>query len=550
MKKYLVWIGAAVLVMALASPSMAQFRTWGHLEIEQYWVSNPTLNKDLTSANYQGVGERYRFNLGYGDPKTVMAVLGFEANSRGWGENPGDSGAQVVPTSFSPNGQQPVIGNSGSVSLAGKTGMGDWGTDTIGLYVRHAYLDFTVPNTPLTMQVGIQNVVIGGFLGRFFFNKDVASVFLNGNFAPSTLSAFWMKGVKQNYYMDNDLDFYGLLYHLKQQTYNVEAFFMYANDRRSVTDSFALYRAAGATASPAPSTGYPTVTTAYNYYITEVISPRGYEQKPWWLGANVPLAFGNLKVEPTFIYAGGKYQDAVNGQNTNITSNADLSAYLGDLTVSYRLGPGLSFLVEGFWASGHDGTKNTYKGDTENAWLSPGVNADGTENRNVFANGWSVFYFSNTEFNYYSFKQLSPAGHAYGRANVEYNPFSWLNLNANYVYIMNTANKYVGHIAGVDISNGNTSQSPGAVNVTPGLKADGTPNTPAGVDVTKSYIGSELNIIAKIAIYKDFQYRLGFGYFFPGDVYNIAGGGVNAVYPNGKTADQGWSLLGNLIYVF
>jgi len=40
MKKYLVWIGAAVLVVALASPSMAQFKSWGHLEIESYWMSN------------------------------------------------------------------------------------------------------------------------------------------------------------------------------------------------------------------------------------------------------------------------------------------------------------------------------------------------------------------------------------------------------------------------------------------------------------------------------------------------------------------------------
>jgi hypothetical protein len=549
MKKYLVWIGAAVLVMALASPSMAQFRTWGHLEIESYWDSNISLNRDLTNANYQGVGMRYRFNLGYGDPKTVMAVLGFEANSRGFGETPSDSGAQVIPTSFNPAGTQPVIGNAGSVSLAGKTGAGDWGTDTIGLYVRHAYLDFTIPNTPLTMQVGMQNVVIGGFLGRFFFNKDVPAFFLNGNFAPSTLSAFWLKGVKQNYYMDNDLDFYGLLYRLKQPTVNVEAWFVYANDRRSVVDTFALYRQAGATSNvPAATTSYPTTTTAYNYYITEVITPRGYEQKPWWLGGNVPMVFGNLKIEPTAIYLGGKFSDAVNGQNPNVTSNADFNAYLGDLTISYRLGPGLSFLVEGFYATGHDGTKNTYKGDTENQWMSPGVNADGTENRNVFGNGWSVFYFSNTELSYYACKQIGIGGHAFGRANVEYNPFAWLNLNANYLYIVNTANKYVGHINGIDITNPNSSYASTAV--TTGFKADGTPNTPAGVDVSKSYIGSELNLIAKIAIYKDFLYKIGFGYFFPGDVYNIAGGGVNPMYPNGKTADQGWALLTNLMYVF
>ena len=127
-----------------------------------------------------------------------------------------------------------------------------------------------------------------------------------------------------------------------------------------------------------------------------------------------------------------------------------------------------------------------------------------------------MFYFWNTELSYYAGKQLDVSGHAFIRPNAEFNPFQWLNLNFNYLYIVNTANKYNGHIAGI------------------------TPAGPTGTDVNKSYIGSELNGIAKIAIYKDFQYTVGFGYFWPGDVYDT---------PT-KTADQGWSLLTNLRYVF
>ena len=272
MKKYLIWIGAAVLVMALASPSMAQFKSWGHLEIESYWMQNLGLNKDANNANYQGIGMRYRFNLGYGDPKAVMVVLGFEANSRGFGEGPSDSGAQVIPTSGYPAGSQPVAGNATQISMAGKTGAGAWGTDTIGLYVRHYYFDFTIPNTPLTMQIGAQNIVIGGFLGRFFVNKDIPAIVLNANFAPHTLSAFYWKGLKQNYYMDNDLDFYGLLYRLKQQMFNVEAWFLYANDRRCVTDTFSLVRSGPATSNQYPTTPGNSVST---YAVTETIAPKG-----------------------------------------------------------------------------------------------------------------------------------------------------------------------------------------------------------------------------------------------------------------------------------
>jgi len=519
MKKYLIWIGAAVLVMALASPSMAQFKSWGHLEIESYWLSNMSFNKDLNNANYQGIAMRYRFNLGYGDPKTVMAVLGFEANSRAFGETPSDTGAQVIPTSGAPAGQQPVSGNAGSVSMAGKTASGAWGTDSIGVYVRHAYFDFTIPNTPLTMQIGLQAQSIGGFLGRFFMLKDVPAFVLNGNFAPHTLSAFWWKGVKQNFYMDNDLDYYGLLYRLKQKALNVEAFFVYGNDRRSAVDTWSLTR----TTPPAVTTSYPAATTAYTYTATETLTPRFYEQKPWWLGANVPILFGNWKFEPTFIYLGGKYQDSITSGHPELSAK-DWSAYLGDLMVSYRLGPGLGFLVEGFYATGVDGTK-TAAGDTYNAWSSPGVNADGTENRNVFANGWSVVYFWNTELSYYAGHQLSPAGHMFGRGNVEFNPLAWLNLNFNYLYIMNSANKYIGHISGAF-----PQPVPAGSGYSPATYSD------------KTYIGQEINGIAKIAIYKDFLYAIGFGYFFPGEVFDNPA--------TGKKADQAWTLLTNLKYVF
>jgi len=527
MKKYLIWIGAAVLVMALASPSMAQFKSWGHLEIESYWVQNRSLNKDLNDANMQGVGMRYRFNLGYGDPKTVMAILSFEANSRAFGEGPTDTGVQVIATSFGPGASggstgPAVQGNASNVGMAGKTAAGAWGTDAIALQVRHAYFDFTIPNTPLTMQIGLHNFVVGGFLGRFFINKDVPGFVLNANFAPHTLSAFWLKGYKQNFYMDNDLDYYGLLYRLKQQMFNVEAWFLYGNDRRSVQDAWRFTLAPGQTVTQQ----YPATATTYTWNAVEVVTPRPYEQKPWWLGVNVPITFGNWKFEPTFVYLGGKATDSVTGLGYNAATGTgyntgDFSAYLGDLMVSYRLGPGLKFLVEGFYATGHDGTKITAKGDTENQFAFPGLannsasGVAGTENRNVFANGWSVYYFSNTELTYYGFKQLDPSGHMFLRPNVEFNPFPWLNVNFNYIYIMNTANKYAGHIAGAYVP-------------------------PAGQFNEKTYVGSELNGIAKIAIYKDFQYTVGLGYFWPGDVFDTPA----------KVADQAWALQTNLRYVF
>jgi len=97
MKKYLVLFGAAILMLALASPAMAQFTSWGHMEIQTIWEKAPNFNTQtlmyagtISPANqdvtWRHVAERYRFYLQYGDPKTVRAVIGFEADSSDWGE--------------------------------------------------------------------------------------------------------------------------------------------------------------------------------------------------------------------------------------------------------------------------------------------------------------------------------------------------------------------------------------------------------------------------------------------------------------------------------
>ena len=46
MKKYLVLIGAAVLVVALVTPAAAQMltRSWGHLEVMTVWENKPDFN--------------------------------------------------------------------------------------------------------------------------------------------------------------------------------------------------------------------------------------------------------------------------------------------------------------------------------------------------------------------------------------------------------------------------------------------------------------------------------------------------------------------------
>ena len=111
---------------------------------------------------------------------------------------------------------------------------------------------------------------------------------------------------------------------------------------------------------------------------------------------------------------------------------------------------------------------------------------------------------------------------------MEYNPFPWLNLNFNYLYFGDT-----------------TKGTPSALSVTTGRKViNGEPNAQTYKD--EDYVGSELNVIAKIKIYEPLYYNVGFGYFIPGAVFDLYDTAGNKI----RSPDNAWSLLTCLRYFF
>jgi len=506
MRKYLVLLGAAVLALATASPSMAQFSSWGHLEVMSYYSKDmdtfgidslaATRKVTRTSDIRQGVAERFRWFFQYGDPKTVRAVIGFEADSSNYGE-PGTTGAVGVPGSTSAAYNATAWGQS----MANKNHMGAYGTDQVALEIKWGFLDFVIPNTPISIMAGLQNFTIGGNIGRFWQNNDAPGIVVSGNFAPHTVQAFWWKFNKQDVFTDNDNDMYGLRYLLKQKFINVEAWVAYQNDRRSKVEAWSM----PATTTTDPVTG--VVTT--NCGLRQTLTPRPYEVQPWWVGLNVPIRVGNWTFDPIVIYNFGKARKYRDDSGDDIK----FDAWLADLAITYRLGPGLAFTVEGYYSTGHDADK----ANKENKYQFGGYGGDVIT---IFGGGKSVFFFSNNDLGYYNYKNQEIAGLWYGRANVEYSPFSWLTFGFNYFYFGD-----------------NSKGTPGTGRIV---------NTPTGArqDQDKDKIGQEANVIATFNIYKNFRYQIGFGYFFPGDVYDqvIAG--------KSQSADNAWNLLTNLRYAF
>ncbi|MBI4496270.1 MAG: hypothetical protein HY697_04970 [Deltaproteobacteria bacterium] len=498
MKRLLILLGAVVLIAALASPSLAQFRSWGYLQVESRWMVNLQHFNDDVNDNQRGFAERFRVFFQYGDPKKVRAVVGFEADSTAFGEAGGASTS--------------LLNGVSQTATANRNHIGAVGTDQIGLEIKWGFLDFVIPNTPLTVSAGLQPFNIGGYVGKYWSTIDAPGLLVSANLAPHTIQGFWWREYSNNITTGNDSDMYGLRYLLKKPNFGIEAWFAYNEDRRDKVISHNWVT----TTTPTPPAG------STNLILQQRQTSRPYEVKPWWLGFVVPVTLGNWQFEPAFVYLGGK---AVTNRNTSVagapTQDKDYEGWMADLWIRYKIGPGLSALVEGYYSTGPD----TSSADKEKEYRFNNFSVAGQ----VMGSGKSVLFMSNSDITLYSYKQAIPTGVWFGRANVEYTPWSWLNAQLNYFYFGNTAkdtNRHLGLVSG---------QS--------NLGANGFNHTtlPGNVNPQfKRYIGQEINSIITFKIYENLRYIVGAGYFIAGDVYDTAT----------RSADNAWALRSNIRYSF
>ncbi len=394
MKKYLVWIGAMILVMALTSPALAQdwakkfeatslFQIWSVMVNKQDFKVNAA-DDDITT---KGISSRINFYLNWGDPKYVRGVIGFEADSTNWGEPAWDN----TGTTANPSGR-----------------MGVRNTDQVQLEIKHAYLDFTVPNTPVSVAVGIQNFAYGG---RLFQSMDAPGMKVTAAFAPHQIQAFWWREDETSRTTYQVNDYYGLEYKLSQKAFNVYAYGAYGNDLRTTT------------------TTYPVPTKAVH---------------PYYIGVGGGFRPGNLSLSGQLVYLGGKVE-RVSG------NDIDLKAYAAEILAQYTIGPGLSVAAEGFYSTGRDADKT----DEYNLYTLP----LGSEAYSNFGLGRTVFFWMNfSQFGNQHQKQgvfgySNFGGMYYGRLNAQYSPLPWLNLSGNYLYIGDTSKGAAG-LAGINSPTG------------------------------------------------------------------------------------------------
>lgn len=383
MKKLLALVGAVVLVAAMASPSFAQdwtkaFKTASLFQIWSVWENQYDFNNNFgassTSTNdlaRRGLSQRLNFTLEWGDAKFARGVIAFEADSTNWGETAWSN----TSTTTDPN-------YSAAANPSGR--MGTAGTDQVQLEIKHAYVDFVIPNTPLKVMAGLQWFGVGG---RLVQSRDLPGLKVTADFAPHSISALWWRELETSRTTYQVNDTYGLTYGLTQKAFNVYAYGLYKNDLASAS----------------------------------------YKDHPYWIGVGGGFRPGNLSLSGQVVYVGGK-RDFYAATATD----QDYSAYAAELLADYTIGPGLSVAGELYYATGNEPDKTDkitmYQGPT------------GSESFANFGLDRTVFFWMNfSEFgNQHNITNVI-GGFWYARLNAKFSPAPWVRLSANYLYIGDTS---------------------------------------------------------------------------------------------------------------
>ncbi|WP_028577011.1 outer membrane homotrimeric porin [Desulfomicrobium escambiense] len=144
MKRFaLVALVAALLFSVVSSASATELKVRGNIDMYGMWSANLVdHDSDVKDGDNYFTNQRMRTYFDYVANENLKAVLGLEIDNN-WGQ-----------------------GTSA-----------DWGTDGKGnIEVKHAYLDFTIPDTTVNVKGGLQYVALPSVFGNPVFEDDAAAI--------------------------------------------------------------------------------------------------------------------------------------------------------------------------------------------------------------------------------------------------------------------------------------------------------------------------------------------------------------------------------------
>ena len=232
MKRIALAILAIAFVIGSVAPSFAvEMQARGSWRAAASWY-------DFSSADDDGNGETFRARqrarvwFDFIANENLKAVLGLEIGDVTWGSNDSKTGNNV--------GQ-----NSG----------GALGTDGVSIEVKHAYLDFNLPNTNVNIRAGLQPILIPGNLGSFIMDDDAAALMISSPINDMvSVAGGWIRAVDledgtqsindddNSFEGGDEVDTLALLVPVKADGFSVTPYFLYTMIGENTVEKLPMYK--------------------------------------------------------------------------------------------------------------------------------------------------------------------------------------------------------------------------------------------------------------------------------------------------------------------
>lgn len=317
MRKGLIVLLAALLVVAFALPAMAEHSMKGFVRV-----------KARVQQNYNGTGPSGLFILPTKDPATASYVEQRQRFIFDWNmENAGARAYfEIDFSAWGDRAYQNGIRNVGA-ALEG---------DSINLETKNFYIWFNVPNTSLKFTVGLQNQT-DSYDGVIFGVADMAGIFVTGKMEPVSYKLGWAKWQEGSTTVDNDVDLY-----------IAEAKFSPTKEAK-LGLNFYLLRDASGEGGPVP--GNTNLNSIFdrigNAYLGAPLGNVTYGPSNfYYVGVDGAIKAGPVDVSGWFFYNFGKIEDPTAGG-----TDVDLKAWAASLRGDMDLGPG-KFFIAGAYVTG------------------------------------------------------------------------------------------------------------------------------------------------------------------------------------------------------
>ena len=315
MKRFLILALLATFALGAGVANAATtLKTSGELQFAYTWHDNTNffkMNDDNTSEDDFRAAQRARAYFDWSASENLRAVIGVEIGTSDWGVSGGGA---------------------------------DLDADDSVIEVKHAYLDFTWPNTALTFRMGVQPVELpGAVAGSPVFGADVAGILASykfndmfsaalGWFRPQDADAGVDSTGREADGVNDEIDVLALLLPIKGDGYTFTPWAAYAMaGKNSTLDA----------------------NTAVGYVYQGLTSNSSGRQDDnldaFWVGGAFTLdMFAPFAIKADFIYG---WTDGVNGSDEGGVGKR--AGWFFDAAVDYKMAmvtPGLFFV----YGSGED----------------------------------------------------------------------------------------------------------------------------------------------------------------------------------------------------